>query len=294
MVLGWCHPKLEPSLERAGPSLADLSAAGESQPVRGRAVRCQVKDMKRILQGLFISLVCVAVALGGLVYSFPIEPDGCIHPSSRACVGSGVYIGHGLILTNQHVAVLLSEQSSFLVPAWKYLWHTIDAGIGQVVFLDRDMELGIVKLKPSMLDFVGVVTPCLSTHSVKHGETLMVTSSPHGTFPPVSATLVVSDARPLMRLDVDPRMAEETRYSAMTIITTLSADQTGLIGPGSSGGPALNSHGELVGLVWTGQGFAKGPTEVWLTPVSVWLNRLQAAEVPKDVAHVILDARCTE
>ena len=96
-------------------------------------------------------------------------------PSSH-CFGSGVYIGHGFIITNQHVATSLSELSSFRVPAWKYIWHTIDAGIEQTVFLDRDMELGIVKLKPSMLDFVGVVTPCLSAHSVKRGEKLRVTS----------------------------------------------------------------------------------------------------------------------
>ena len=250
--------------------------------------------MKRILQGLVISLACGAVVLGGLVHSFPIEQTGCVHPSSRlVCMGSGVYIGHGFVLTNQHVAIPLSEQSSFLVPAWKYFWHTIDAGIGRVVFLDRDMELGIIKLKPSMLNVVRVVTPCLSTHSVKQGETLVVTGSAYGKFPPVSAALVVSDARPLMRLDPYPP-PNESPHSAMTIVAALSADQAGLVGPGSSGGPVFNSHGELVGLVWTGRRFGEGSAEVWITPVSAWLSRLQKAELPEDVARVILDARCTE
>lgn len=246
--------------------------------------------MKRTIQALGISLACVAVALGSLAYSFPTEPAGCVGQSPR-CDGSGVYIGHGFMLTNQHVAMPLSELSSFRVPGWKYIWHTLDVGIEQTVFLDRDIELGIVKLKPSMLDFVGVVTPCLSTRSVTRGETLRVTSSVHGKFPPVPAVLVVSDARPLMRINPSPR--GESPYSAMTIIATLSADQAALVGPGSSGGPVLNEDGELVGLVWTGRGLGNGTAEVWITPVSSWLRQLQETEIPEDVLQVILEARCT-
>jgi hypothetical protein len=195
------------------------------------------------------------------------------------------------MLTNQHVAMPVSELSSFRVPGWKYIWHTIDVGIEQIVFLDRDIELGVVKLKPSMLDFVGAFTPCLSVHSVKRGETLRVTSSVNGEFPPVQAGLVVIDARPLMRLDPSPR--GESPYSAMTIIATPSAGQTALVGPGSSGGPVLNEDGELVGLVWTGRGSGHGSTEVWITPASSWLRQLEEAEIPEDVLQVILDARCT-
>ena len=206
------------------------------------------------------------------------------------CLGSGVYIGHGFILTNQHVAKFLSDLSSFRVSGRKYIWHTVDVGIEQTVFLDRDIELGIVKLKPSMLDFVGAAPPCLSAHSVKRGETLRVISSAYGKFSPVPAVLVVSDARPLMRLDPFPR--GESPYSAMTIIATLSADQAALVGPGSSGGPVLNEDGELVGLVWTGRGSGHGSAEVWITPVSSWLRKLQEAEIPEDVLQVILNARC--
>lgn len=243
--------------------------------------------MKRVLQGLGISLACSAVVLGGLAHLFPLEQVGCLGPSSRAvCVGSGVYIGHGLILTNQHVAALLSENSSFRVPAWRYLLHTIDAGVGQVVFLSRDMELGIVKLKPSLLDVVGIVKPCLSSYPVKEGETLMATSSVYGKFPPVSAALVVSDARPLMRLDPFP--GNKNPYSAVTIIANLSADQAALVGPGSSGGPVLNEDGELVGLVWTGRELSDGSEEVWITPASAWFSQMEEYDL-----EAIRGTRCT-
>jgi hypothetical protein len=165
--------------------------------------------------------------------------------------------------------------------------------IQEVFYLNRNLELALVRLRPSFLNVARVDTPCLSTRALKQGETLTVISSAYGAFPPISATLVVRDARPLMRLDPYENERPEDRYSAMTIIAMISADQANRVGPGSSGAPVLNRQGELVGLVWTGRDFnLDGPAEVWVTPVSSWLKELQAADLPKDVLQVILDARC--
>lgn len=250
--------------------------------------------MKRIFQSLIIGLLCGAVVLGISALSVPIQPAGCLtSPSLPSCVGSGVYLGKGYMLTNEHVARLFSGGGGvFLMPAWRSLYRTIGAPMQEVVYLNQNLDLGIVRLGPSMLNVARVATPCLSTQAVKEGETLTVASSPHGTFPPVSATLVVRDARPLLRLDALEGMRDENRRSAMTIITTLSADQARRVEKGSSGGPVLNRQGDLVGLVWTGRTFGGGTAEVWVTPASSWLKELQAADLPKDVLQVLLDARC--
>lgn len=206
-------------------------------------------------------------------------------------MGSGILIGRGLVLTNHHVAKMLPERSSFLVPAWKHFWHNADAGFREVVYLDRDIEVGLVKLQPSALSIAKVDTHCLSLEPVKRGETLRVTSDAYGQYPPVSATLTVIDDQPLMRLDRDPRNSQP--YEAMTILTTLSADQAKRVGPGSSGSAALNSHGEIVGLVWTGRPLGDGSMEVWITPASAWLSKLQKAKRATPDLRILLDAQCT-
>ncbi len=250
--------------------------------------------MRRIAQGLCVGFACVAVLLCGVALSFPISATGCVQSSRKACVGSGVYIGNGFILTNQHIAEMVSDQFSFLVPAWKHLWRTTDAGAQKVIYLNRDIDLGIVKLQPSLLNVARVATPCLSTRPLQRGQRLRVTGDVGGVFPPVSATLAVSDPQPVMRLDPDPSRPEVSRYSAMSIVATLSAQQASLAGHGSSGGPALNSKGELVGLVWTGRPLEDGSAEVLITPASSWLLNIRSSDMPKDDLRFILGTQCKD
>lgn len=80
----------------------------------------------------------------------------------------------------------------------------------------------------------------------------------------------------------------------MSIVATLSAKQAKHVGHGSSGGPALNTKGELVGLVWTGRELEDGSSEVLITPASDWLRKIQSSDISKDDLRFILGTRCED
>ncbi|NEP13377.1 MAG: trypsin-like peptidase domain-containing protein [Symploca sp. SIO2C1] len=162
----------------------------------------------------------------------------------------------------------------------------------QLLFVDRDLELAIIKLDSDQLEETSIKPPCLSTVPVKQGESVTIQSHVSGIYPAVTVTAIVQDAEPQLLLDPDPRIPIENRYSAMSIVTTIAAEQADTVGPGSSGGPVFNKQGNLVGLVWTGQGLEDGRKEVWFTPTLSWLPLLQEAKIPDDDLRKILDAPC--
>lgn len=207
--------------------------------------------------------------------------------------GTGVYIGEDLLLSNQHILVHATPGQEFVLPAWADV-GAVRAAVQEVVYLDRDIELGIARLESSLLDNVRVATPCLSPRPLRRGERLQVTSVVEGAFPPVIAMMAVRDPSPTMRLDPDPRMPPTSRYSAMSVVATLPAREAGRVGRGSSGAPVLNGQGELVGLVWTGQTLPDGSTEVLITPVSAWLTKLSSSDISKDVLADVLAATCPD
>ncbi|MBE9125913.1 MULTISPECIES: S1 family peptidase [unclassified Coleofasciculus] len=162
----------------------------------------------------------------------------------------------------------------------------------ELLFLNRSMELAIVKLDPQDLAKIEISPPCLSKVPVKKGETLTVQSHVGGRYPAVTVTAIVKDDQPQLRVDPDPRVPVDKRYAAMSIIATLPADQSNSVGPGSSGGPVFNQRGELVGLVWTGQYLDDGTMEVWITPTSSWLPLLEQEKVPDEDLRQVVEAPC--
>ncbi|MCL1473709.1 S1 family peptidase [Argonema antarcticum] len=162
----------------------------------------------------------------------------------------------------------------------------------QLLFLDRNLEVAVVKLDPEELDAIDLSPPCLEIQPVKQGEKLTIKSHAYGRYPAVTVTATVQDDKPMLRTDPDPRVPVKNRYAAMSIVATLPPGQGDLVGPGSSGGPVFNRKGGLVGLVWTGQDLADGTKEVWITPASVWLPMLEQARIPDEDLNKVLDAYC--
>ena len=164
--------------------------------------------------------------------------------------------------------------------------------IEELLFLNRDLEVAVAKLNPQELERLKVSPPCLETKPIKIGEKLIIKSHAYGHYPAITVTATVKNDKPMLRIDPDPRVPVKNRYAAMSIITTLPSNQSDAVGPGSSGGPVFNQQGNLVGLVWTGQDLPDGTKEVWITPTSVWLPRLQQAGIPDRDVEKVLHTTC--
>src|SRR5690349_7595035 len=80
-----------------------------------------------LMRRAVIRLVCVVIGIGGFVFLFPLQPAG------RLSSGSGVYLGDGILISNQHVLEFRDEQTVFRVPAWKYGVHAIDAPVEEPI-----------------------------------------------------------------------------------------------------------------------------------------------------------------
>jgi len=258
---------------------------------------------QKLRNSLLIVISSLVLILGSLSLSINASPAGVLQTSpdenGRFAIASGVYVGNGIVLTTWHVeepdSSFRTSQQSFRRPQSILSLRIGDRiiPVEDILYLERDLELAVVELESSPLDWLHMSAPCLSTQMVSVGDALTAVSSPYGRYPLVTAALVVSDAEPKLCLDPDPRVSDSDRYAAITIIAIASADQASLVGPGSSGGAVLNSEGQLIGLVWTGQDLEDGSKEVWITPVSEWLTRLQkngTSEVSEALSKMI----CTE
>jgi hypothetical protein len=165
------------------------------------------------------------------------------------------------------------------------------------VYKEQEIDLGVIKLGSSLLNWIGLSTPCLSAEPINQGDIVEVISFPGYRYPSETATLVIGDPIPQMRLDKDPSIPRQLRISAMTIIAKLSIKDADRVQAGSSGGPVFNESAEIIGLVWslgdwTVVDLADGEVDVWITPVSAWLPYLEAAVEDNEELQVVLDAVC--
>ena len=131
--------------------------------------------------------------------------------------GSGFFVGDNLIATNYHVIEGAARGSAKLVG--QFSTYTIEG----VTATDKTNDLALLKVTVSGINPL----PLGNSSDVKIGETVYVAGNPkglEGTF----SNGIISSRR-------DPYTKERLQMTAP-------------ISPGSSGGPVLNSKGEVIGI----------------------------------------------
>ena len=131
--------------------------------------------------------------------------------------GSGFFVGDNLIATNYHVIEGAARGSAKLVG--QFSTYTIEG----VTATDKTNDLALLKVTMSGIKPL----PLGNSSDVKIGETIYVAGNPkglEGTF----SNGIISSRR-------DPYTKERLQMTAP-------------ISPGSSGGPVLNSKGEVIGI----------------------------------------------
>jgi hypothetical protein len=118
-----------------------------------------------------------------------------------------------------------------------------------------------------------------------------------GQYPAVDANLKVNDPIPQKRFDPDPRISATERYAAMTITAVQPAENAHTLAPGSSGGPAFNREGAVVGLVWTSGDWTEadlsdGWAEAWITPARTWMHFLKENVENNGEIRLVLETIC--
>jgi S1-C subfamily serine protease len=138
--------------------------------------------------------------------------------------GSGFFVTEtGVIATNAHVA---RDSPSFLIvlPSGAQLE-------GKVVYIDRDLDLALVKTTPPSADFVFPYLPLADVSQVHQGESVLVIGNP-------------GDA---MLFSVTKGIVSAIgAFPAAGPGTWIQTDAQ--INPGNSGGPLVNMYGEVIGL----------------------------------------------
>jgi len=196
-----------------------------------------------------IILVAAAVAQG------QVDPQSVCRIRCGSSLGSGAYLGDGLVLTCAH---LFRGEEGQPTTAW----FPNGQGYGATLLkVDSQWDLAIMELAKA--PSVAALIP--ATENVQIGQAVYSAGYDRG-------NTVIS------------RNGQVLRYSAPD--TTGPADWfelTSCVEPGSSGGPVCNQQGQLVGVIWgsspptnTTTGVMLGRTRRFLLP---WNARLEAVRL---------------
>jgi len=258
--------------------LAAASCAAAGEPAKGLAlpdVRAVVAERGNAVvrvetyEDYFMGL---ARRGGKLLFPFPLHekigdaaslafyiPTLILYPLRKA-LGSGVLIdAEGHILTNNHVVRNADRYTVYLTDA-KDVRRKFDA---KVLGRDPHTDVAMLKIDPDKAPLV--TAPLGDSDQLARGDWVVVIGNPLNLTGSVSFGVVGG-----LHRQVDKLLIEDL----------IQVDAT--LNPGNSGGPILNSRGEVVGLVSLGFSVSNGigfaiPTSL-ITP---WVDELEKGKPPR-------------
>ncbi len=203
-------------------TFARISQSVKSAVVNIYTVRLEEKDAKIGIDPnslLPFNIPIVSSILDFVPFQVPVPFN-----SEGLSLGSGFLINEqGYILTNAHVIsnavdirVVLSEQQKEY-PA-------------QIIGIDRLSDTALIKIDP---DFIPNVLPFGDSDALQMGEVVLAMGNPLGFQHSVTSGLISAKER------TSPHPKDR-------FVNYLQTDSA--INPGSSGGPLINLHGEVVGI----------------------------------------------
>ncbi len=205
---------------------------------------------------------------------------------------SGVYVGPNLVVTNAHVVRNGAEvvRPPLVLPPFRLSGTGESKDVASSLVIDETMDLAAVALTGSPWPTRDV--PCITHRALRKGEPVSITSHPAGAYPAVVANGIVTEPEARLTRDPDPQVPDELRAEVYSIVVHLDSEQSERVKRGSSGGAVVDAHGQLVGLVWSGEVLSGGST-VLVAPASVWLERLTNAIAAGQVEGVAELVQCS-
>ena len=176
--------------------------------------------------------------------------------SGQSSFGSGFVVGTGQIATNLHVIKGIASGKV------KMVGETVEHVIESVLIVDINHDLAVIQA-------TGVTASSLTlgdSDTVEIGQSIYAAGNPQGLTGTFSQG-IISGIRP-----------EGNALVEDTIIQI-----TAPVSPGSSGGPVLNSDGEVIGIIFSQ--FTNGQNLNFAIPVN-FLKELIAAESSNRLVHV--------
>ena len=176
--------------------------------------------------------------------------------SGQSSFGSGFVVGTGQIATNRHVIKGIASGKV------KMVGETVEHVIESVLIVDINHDLAVIQA-------TGVTASSLTlgdSDTVEVGQSIYAAGNPRGLTGTFSQG-IISGIRP-----------EGNALVEDTIIQI-----TAPVSPGSSGGPVLNSDGEVIGIIFSQ--FTNGQNLNFAIPVN-FLKELIAAESSNRLVHV--------